>query len=269
MAITDLAEYKTELSAQRDINGINVATLTTVAGRWYDLWTVTPPVGTAPTTAAAPTRTTAGALGQENAAGGSQKSILGARFSALNPGVYLVCDRLSHQGGLSATTTTAQTTNLPTSALTRYTSGDGVMLSLTIYTIIGTTGTTVSASYTNQAGTTGRTTPLVVFGGTGFREAGRTILLPLQAGDTGVRAVASVTVTATTGTAGAFGVTLFKPLYAIGVPDASGVTSACGFMSGYSGGGIPAIVDDACLSLLYMGASTNAQGAGAILFSEN
>lgn len=269
MAITDLATYTTELGAQRDINGLNVASLTTAAGRWYDLWTSTPPVGAAPTTAAVPTRTTTGALGQENPAGGSQKSIIGTRFSALNPGQYMLIDRLSHQGGLSGTVATAQTTNLPTSALTRYTSGAGVMIGLTIYTQIGTTATTVTASYTNQAGTSGRTTPLVAIGATGFREAGRLILLPLQAGDTGVRAVASVTLAATTGTAGAFGVTLFTPLYVICVPDGSGVLPTGGFLSGSTFGGIPAVVDDSCLSLLYCGQSTNAAGAGALLFSEN
>lgn len=269
MAIADLDQYKLELGAQRDINGINVATLTTVAGRWYDLWTVTPPVGVAPTTAVAPTRTTAGALGQENPAGGSQKSLIGARFSALNPGNYLMIDRVSHSGGLSGTVTTPQTTNLPTAALTRYTDGVGVMLGLTIYSQVGTTATTVTASYTNQAGTSGRTTAAVVFGSTGFREAGRMILLPLQAGDTGVRAVASVTVLATTGTAGNFGVTLFKPVYHICVHDGSGVLPAGGYLSGSTGGGIPAVVDNSCLSFLYCGQSTNPQGAGALLFSEN
>lgn len=269
MAIATLADYKTELTGQRDINGVNVATLTTIAGRWSDLWTVTPPVGVAPTTAAVPTRTTVGALGQENPAGGSTKSIIGARLNALNPGVYLVVDRLSHQGGLSGTVTTAQTTNLPTAALTRYTSGDGVMVGLTVYTAVGTTATTVSVSYTNQAGTAGQVSPLVVFGGTGFREAGRCILLPLAAGDSGVRAVASVTVTASTVTAGAFGVVLFKPLYAIIVDDASAVVSAAGFVTGKTGGGIPAVVDDACLSLLYIGASTNALASGALLFAEH
>lgn len=269
MPIATLADYKAELGAQRDINAINVATLTTIAGRWSDLWTVTPPVGAVPTTAVAPTRTTAGALGQENPAGGSLKAIIGARFSSLNPGNYMLIDRLSHQGGLSGTVTTAQTTNLPTAALTRYTGGDGVMIGLRIYTQIGTTATTVTATYTNQAGTGSRVTPLVAFGGTGFREAGRIILLPLQAGDTGVQSVQSVTVTATTGTAGAFGVTLFKPLYVVCVPDGSGVLPAGGYLSGSTFGGVPNVENDSCLSLLYCGQSTNAQGAGAILFAEH
>lgn len=190
-------------------------------------------------------------------------------MSALNPGQYMLIDRLSHQGGLVGNVATTQTTNLPTAALTRYTGGDGVMLGITIYTQIGTTATTVSATYTNQAGTGSRVTPLVVFGGTAFREAGRLILLPLAAGDTGVRSVESVTVTATTGTAGAFGVTLFRPIFVLGIPDGSGVMSAGGFLSGFSFGGIPEVETDACLSLLYCGQSTNAQGAGAVLFVEH
>lgn len=269
MALADLDAYKAAISAQRDVNGINVASLTTTAGRWSDLWTSTPPVGVAPTTAVAPTRSTVGALGQENPAGGSEKSIVSARFSALNPGQYMLIDRLSHQGGLSGVVTTAQTTNLPTAALTRYTGGDGVMIGLTIYSTVGTTATTVAATYTNHAGTGSRVTPLVVFGSTAFREAARMILLPLASGDTGARSVESVQVTATTGTAGNFGVTLFRPLYVFCIPDGSGVLHAGGFMTGSTFGGIPAVEDDSCLSLLYCGQSTNASGAGAILFAEH
>ena len=268
MAIATLAAYKAELATQRFITSLNVPTVTTVAGRPYDLWVNAVPVGAAPTTAVVPTSATAGALGQPNPASG-QLSIIGARFSALNPGVYLVVDRLSHQGGLSGTVATAQTTNLGTAALTRYTSGDGVLMGLTIYTQIGTTATTVTCSYTNQAGTAGQVSPLVAIGGTGFREASRLILLPFAGTDSGARAVASVTLAATTGTAGNFGVTLFKPLFAIHVADGSGVVSAAGLISGFSGGGAPAIVDNACLSIMCLMMGTNANGSGALLISEN
>lgn len=269
MALADLAEYKAALGAQRDINGINVASIATLAGRWYDLWTVTPPVGVAPTAPVVPTRATAGALGQENPGGGQAKAIVAVRFSALNPGQYMLIDRLSHSGGLSGTVAGASTTNLPTAALTRYTNGAGVMLGLTIYSAVGATGTTVTATYTNQDGAGSRVTPLVAMGGTAFREAGRMILLPLQAGDSGVRSVESVALTATTATAGAFGVTLFKPVYVICVPDGSGVLPAGGYLTGSTFGGIPDVVDDSCLSLLYCGQGTNASAAGAVLFAEH
>lgn len=266
MALADFNAYRDALGQQPELTDINFASLVTVAGRPYDLWTTAVPAGVAPTTAAVPTNATLGAIGQQNGGSGALV-ILSSRMSAAYPGQYIIVDRLSHQGGLSGTVTTAQTTNLPTSALTRYTSGEGVMIGITIYTLIGTTATTISASYTNQAGTSGQTTPLVVFGGTAFREAGRMILLPLAAGDTGARAVASVTVTASTTTAGAFGVTLFKPLYSVLVSDMSGVSQG-GFVTGSNFGGIPEIVDNACLSTVYISAGINAQGSGALKIAE-
>lgn len=266
MAITDFADFADRVANPWQVEDFNLTTLTTMAGRTYDAWVAQAIPGVAPTTAVAPTRTTTGAVGQENSTTGTL-GLIGARFNAMNPGVYVVCDRLSHQGGLSGTVTTAQTTNLPTAALTRYTGGVGVMMGLSIYTQIGSTATTVAASYTNQAGTAGRTAPLTVFGGSGFREAGRLCLLPLQSGDTGVRAVASVTVTATTGIAGAFGVTLFKPLAAVICDEQHGV-SVAGLINGRMSGGLPEIVDDACLFILAVSQSTNSSGVGAILTSE-
>jgi hypothetical protein len=267
MPIATLDAYKAAFADGRQIVPLTVGAFTTLAGRLYDLWTAAPPVGAAPTAAVVPTRATIGALGQENAGAGLNTAIIGARFSALSPGNYLVIDRLSHQGGLSAIVTTAQTTNLPTAAITRG-SAVGVMIGLTIYAQIGTTVTTVTVSYTNSDGTAGRTSPAVVFGGTANREAGRLIQIPLQAGDVGVQSVQSVTVLATTATAGNFGVTLFRPLYVVCVPDASGVLSAGGLITGSTFGGAPNIPADACLSLLYLG-STNPIGAGALLVHEH
>ena len=266
MALADLAAFKATLSNPKEMQPIAVATTTTVAGRLYDLWTTTVPVGTAPTTAAVPTSATAGTLGQQDGGAGAL-GLTGARLNAMNVGTYLLIDRLSHQGGLNATVTGAVTTNLPTSALTRYTSGAGVMLGITIYTQIGSTATTISCSYTNEAGTSGRTSPAIAIGGTGFREAGRMLLVPLASGDVGVRSVESSTLAATTGTAGAFGYTLFKPLAAIMVDEANGVTIA-DLVTGKWGGGLPEIVDGAALCLLCISGSTNAMAAGSFLFAE-
>lgn len=261
MAIADLDAYKALLHNGEALP-VTIVNVTAVAGRLYDVWVSTPPVGAVPTTAAAPTSATAGAIPFTNGSG--RLNLIGARLNGLNAGTYLVVDRLSHQGGLSGIVTTAQTTNLPTAALTRYTDGVGVMIGLTIYTQIGTTATTVTCSYTNQAGTSGRTTTAVVFGGTGFREVNRLITLPLQAGDTGCQSVQSVTVLATTGTAGAFGVVLYKPLFAIGLESMHGVLNS-GFVTGGGGGGIPEIVDNACLSIIAISGSTNPTAAGALL----
>jgi hypothetical protein len=98
--------------------------------------------------------------------------------------------------------------------VSRYTGTEaaGNRIFLEIYSVVGTTPTTVTASYTNENGVSGRTTQAVTFGGSGKREVGRMIYLPFQAGDFGARSVQSVTVLATTGTAGDFGVTIVRPI---------------------------------------------------------
>jgi hypothetical protein len=267
MAIADLDAYKAALRQQRQIISVNIGSAPVVAGRPYDMWRTSVPTGAIPSAAVVPDNTTLGSLGQLNPAGGDQLSIIGARFSSLNPGNYIICDRLVHSGFLSAVSSSAQSVSTP--ALTRYTSGDGVMIGLTIYSILGSTATTVSAEYTDQAGNTGRNTPLVQIGANGFREVNRMLVLPLQSGDSGVRAVANVTLTATTGAAGNFGVTLFKPIYAICVDASSGVLSASGFITGNTCGGIAKIEDDACLFPIAMAQSAAATGNGALVLEEN
>jgi hypothetical protein len=268
MAIPNLDEYKLALSNQREILPITAGTTTLVLGRPYDLWRTAVPVGLAPTTPEVPTNDTLGALGQRNPASG-QLNIIGARFNSLNPGNYIIADRLSHTGGLDGSISDEQVTNLPTATLTRYTNGEGVMIGLTIYGAIGGTATTVTARYTNQAGVGNQQTPLVAMGGTGFNAANRMILLPLQEGDTGVRSVEGVQLTAPTGGIGNFGVTLFKPLYVICSDESSGVVSAAGFITGRTCGGVPVVPNNACLFPIVISTSTNAFGAGALLLDEN
>lgn len=255
MPILNFSSYKEKVAAPYQRTQDTKNSLSTVAGRASSFWTTAPDAGVAPTTAAVPTRATAGSIGQFNSSGVMRLAQTVASIG--NGGYLMICDRLSHQGGLSGIVTTAQTTNLPTSALTRYTNGARVMCGLEIYTLIGTTATTVSMAYTDQDGNAS-TSLSTVFGGTGFREAGRMIIMPLESGDSGVRAVSSVTVLATTGTAGNFGVTLFKPLVGLPIPPAAGqqflfdsVTACCC--------NIPEILSDACLFYVFV-ANTSASG---------
>jgi hypothetical protein len=178
---------------------------------------------------------------------------------------HLVCDRLSHQGGLSGTAAGAQTTNLPTAALTRYTSGVGVFAALEIYSTVGTTATTVTASYTNESGSSGRTSPAMAFGGTNEREVGRIVVLPLQSGDVGVRSVESVTLAGTTGSVGNFGVTLFRPLAFMPAANIGGWNYLYdGVLA--AGVSIPQVVSDACLFTLTV---ASASGYGQFLMALN
>jgi hypothetical protein len=266
VSFADLAAYKQASRAPHQCIDFSKNGIAATPGRLSDLFITAPDAGATPTTAEAPTRATTGALGQRNPS--ADLKLIAAMIASAGIGTYLLVDRLSHQGGLSATVTTEQTTNLPTAALTRYTSGEGVMMALQIYTQIGATGTTVTCNYTNQAGTAGRTSQATAFGGAGFRELNRAIVMPLQEGDTGVRSVEGVTVLATTGTVGNFGVTLFRPLLLMPAPVAGQTFEWDALFS--LGGAAPDIVDDACLSLMAIPAVTNSGIVqGKLLFAEN
>lgn len=191
-------------------------------------------------------------------------------LAVTTPGAMItICDRVGHQGGLSGTTAGAQTTNLPTAALTRYTSGVGVQVGLEVYTLIGTTGTVATISYTDQSDNTAQVPPAITFGNTGFREASRIMPVPLAPGDTGVKAVASVSLTASTLTAGNFGVTLYYPLVHIAVDDILAIKGSADALHGF-GTWFPKIESDACLFMIYhtTGATTGVV-QGNLLISED
>lgn len=234
------------------------AAAATVLTKWSSLWTYnkTPGgLGVAPGAAANPTRSTTGAIGpQANPGGGRQKWLTGCGLTSGSSGVFMLYDRLGHVSGLSATTTTAQTFTLNSTRYTGTTDSIGNQIWVEIYTQIGATATTVTASYTNQAGTSGRTTKAVAFGGTGNREATRMLPLPLQDGDTGVDAIASVTVTASTATAGDFGVTLVRPISILGLT--AGSMAFNDFLT--STPSMPEIKTDACLAMAYLAGTTTA-----------
>lgn len=228
----------------------------TIAGRLQSLWQYEgqPSSGAAPTTVATPDNTTNGGLKQTDPAGGTQKWLLGMTAAALNPGTLILYDRLLHIGNLSGTVTTAQTVG---GSLTRYTgtASVGNQIWVEIYTQIGTTATTITANYTDQDGNASQTTVATAIGGTNNREVQRIIALPLAVGDTGVRAVASVTVLATTGTAGAFGVSIVRPLLVIPL----GVTGAGSTRDLIAG--LPGPIEiqtDACLALAWLANTTAA-----------
>jgi len=110
---------------------------------------------------------------------------------------------------------------------------------------IGNVSTTLTMTYTDQDGNAGQTSTINI-GATGFSSQTRMQRIPLAAGDTGVREVEKIRLTASTTTAGNFGITIGQPLAWIPVGIAGG-----GGWRDYTTGlpGIPAINPDACLSL--------------------
>jgi hypothetical protein len=233
------------------------AATTPIAGRACSLWTYDgmPAGGAVPTSAAIPDRTTTGAISFTAPGGSRDKHLIGASITPLTAGVYLLYDRLMHIGGLSGTSTTSQSVQgSPASpALTRNTGGAGNIAWYEIYTIIGTTSTTLTMNYTDQGGNSASSTMNI--GATGFREVTRAQRIPLAAGDTGIQSVQSVQLTATTGTVGNFGITLAQPLAWIPV----GVAGTMGWRD-YTTGlpGIPTIHTDACLAMMFIPAAATA-----------
>lgn len=158
----------------------------------------------------------------------------------------LIIDRLNHSGGLSGNIITSQTTNLPTATLTRYTSGVGVYAALHIITSVGATDSVATVTYTNSAGTAGRTGTIVWAANT---PGARTFYpVPLQADDLGVKSVESVVLSVATGAVGNFGVVLFKPLAFIPM-DIQGRVLDCTQIPGWNS----TVEAGACLEILYAG----------------
>lgn len=229
-----------------------------IAGRGCSLWTYDgmPAGGAVPTSAAIPDRTTQGAIPFTAPGGTREKWLIGASMAPLAAGVYLLYDRLFHIGGLSGASTADQTVQgSPASpALTRNTGGAGNIVFYEIYSILGTNSQTLTMTYTDQDGNTGNTSTINI-GAAGHREVTRMQRIPLAAGDTGVRAVEKVALSATTGTAGNFGITIAQPLAWIPV-GAGGTMGWRDYTTGLPG--IPAINSDACLAVMYIAATVTA-----------
>lgn len=220
----------------------------------------TPPPASAPTTPAATDNTTVGALSKPLASGLQiPTALVGTNKKRGTSGDngdshFLMIDRLSHQGGLVGNIDTLQTTNLPTAALTRYTGGEGVYAAIEIYAGVGTQGTLVTVTYTNQAGTGSRTGS--VNWATTTPAARMFFIIPLQVGDTGVRSVESVQLSVATVTAGDFGIVLFKPLFYMHARSSDFVPA--NQLPGWNTG----IHSNACLQPILVGSYATGQNTG-------
>lgn len=202
------------------------------AGQFHSLFRATgqPGQGAIPGAAATCDNTLLGALqfAQQTSPATSYLAILEGLCA--NAGSTLeLHDRLMHMGGLSGTVTTAQTVNLDLNANLASDNldirkGDANFSDVTWwlewYTDTGATGVNVTVNVTYNDGTSG---DLTVFAIAATRRA--SFMQPLNgfipAAATGkyIRDVNTVTLSATTGTAGSFGVTatryrsaLYKPL---------------------------------------------------------
>jgi len=111
-------------------------------------------------------------------------------------GTLILVDRLWHNSGITVTTTTAQTINsvaFPARDEYGTTDGEDVMIGIEVSTATTNASavTNTTMSYTNSAGTAGRTATITSWPATAV--AGTFVPFQLAAGDEGVRSVQSLT----------------------------------------------------------------------------
>ena len=128
--------------------------------------------------------------------GGQSIYCAGVNMMMNGIGSGYLCDLLWENSGIAVTTTTAQAITFPTLPardLNGLTNGTGLIPVLEVVTTIGTAApvTTCTISYTNEAGTAGRTGTLSSINTAA--SAGWTGFFDLAAGDKGVRSIQSIT----------------------------------------------------------------------------
>lgn len=255
-----------------DFNKITGAAAYT-AGRWYDTSGLTgTPVANAWTgtalAAQAPSDTSGFGIWHSGNVSTDTKHILNvaALTSAATgvPSMLMLADLCLYYPGINMNVATSQTLTNSTT-LTRYTDGAGLRAALIVTATTGATAHNLSMTYTNQAGTGSRTLPVTVactasaivphitHSGTATNNYGP--FLPLASGDTGIRSVQSVQLSAASGS-GTAALALYRPLLTMPLTTVS-VASERDLMNQLPS--LPRVQDGACLVwLLYTGAATAA-----------
>jgi hypothetical protein len=127
-----------------------------------------------------------------------KKTYLARMVLALTTAVsarFTLLDRLWHNGGFSSTSTGAQTVNSaawPARDANGSTDGVGVMIGLEVSANMGAASPSVTLSYTNSSGVSGRTATLQ-YPAVSAAQNGIWIPFQLQAGDVGVRSIQTLT----------------------------------------------------------------------------
>lgn len=245
------------------------------AGNYVSLWRAfgQPGQGAIPGAAAVCDHTLTGAIGftQQTAPATSYAGYANAICS--NSAVTVeIHDRLMHMGGLNGTLATAQTVNLDVhtnigTANLDARKGDAnysnIQWWLEWYTATGSTAVTATVAVTYNDGTSGNLTGASL---AAIRPAGFMLplngLIPADASGKYIRDIDSVTLSATTGTAGSFGVTATRQRFSMPLPLANK-----GEVFDWAALGLPEIYKSSCLFPLVVTSTTSTgtvRGGGKI-----
>lgn len=235
------------------------------AGQFHSLWRATgqPGQGAIPGAAAVCSNALLGSLQftQQTDPATSYLAIMEGLCSN-NASTLEVHDRLMHMGGLNGTLATAQTVgidisaNLATSNLDARKGGSDygdIQWWLEWYTDTGATAVTATVNVTYNDASTGNLTGVAL---AATRRASQMIplngLIPAASAGKYIRGVNTVTLSATTGTAGSFGVTATRYRAALYKPIAN-----ARFTADWASLGIPEIPNASCLMCVQVAGTTS------------
>ena len=192
------------------------------AGIQASLWRATgiPTQPAIPGAAAVVDRTTAGCILHPALTTGDTRYIDGFLLNGTTANTIHIVDRLIHMGGLNGTLATLQSVNTPALPSGRADeNGADVEWWLEWYTDTGSTAVTATVTpvYDDNL-----STPTIAISLAATRRAGMLIPIIPPQGRT-IKSITSVQLSATTGTAGNFGVTATKHLGVVGVSPAANI----------------------------------------------
>lgn len=244
MAITTVDQY---IGAAKQAGAIvKTASRTAVAASWFSVYDLAGNpgagtlAGTSTTTGVVPTDATAGHPTINAFGGGATGYLAQVEFGSSVACRIKMFDLLWKGGAYAFNASTSG--NTPTSFSSRVPGGTDFTDTNIWYEQVtaGTGVQSVAVTYTNQSGTTGRSTGTVV--APAAMILGRMMQLPLQAGDTGVQGVTGVV--GTVATAGTFNILVVRPLWAGRVKIAND-----GDMHDLSKTGMPVVYADSALMI--------------------
>ena len=259
MAITSRDQLIAALANSRHALFDKASVANAVAGRFYSLWRATgqPGQGAIPAMQAVCNKDLLGALPLVNQTPPATNYLAWVDVATGNATSTLeIHDRLCHQGGLSGTiaSPTAQTTNLPLTLAgvptERIGAEDHSQLQWWLEWYADTGSTAVSATVNVTYSDDSSSNVVVPLAATS-RASGLYQILPFAAGKSGIKAVNSVTLSATTGTAGNFGVTCTR--YRAGLFT---VVANKAEVFDWAALALPEIANDSCLALLQLCTTT-------------
>lgn len=179
-------------------------------------------------------------------------------------GTLMLVDRLWHNGGFTITTTTAQTVNsaaFPARDITGTTNGDGILCGIEVSASCGAAAPAPTISYTNQSGTAGRSAGLW-FPTANSPTAGSFFPFGLQAGDTGIRSIQSLTL-GTSWVSGTINLVAYRILATLELTGAY-VPNAVDAITG----GFPRLFNDSVPYLIFIPSTTTTSNiSGSVTFT--